>query len=149
MTQVKNLINKVAFLILGLMMAFTLIGGVTSFAAPATASLCNNTTDDANTNQCIIETPEGSTTNTTQNTIVALLLNIANFIIYIVAALAVIYLIYGGVKYLTDGGSGKGAEDGKKIILNACIGLVICLVAFSAVQIVINLTNGVGGLGNA
>ncbi|MCD6422400.1 hypothetical protein J7L13_03590 [bacterium] len=46
---------------------------------------------------------------------------------------AVFYLVYGGYLYITSGG-GEQAENAKKTILNAIIGLVVILIAFAIVN---------------
>jgi hypothetical protein len=55
-------------------------------------------------------------------------------------AIAVVFLVYGGFKFIFDTkGDGSGAEQGKKIIKNALIGLLIAVLAFTIVQLLINL----------
>jgi len=61
--------------------------------------------------------------------LINILENVVSWIMGIAGAIAVIYLIYGGITYITGGE--KGAEGGKKIIVNAIIGLAI--IALSAV----------------
>lgn len=61
--------------------------------------------------------------------LITILGNAVTWIMGIAGAIAVIYLIYGGIIYITGGE--KGAEGGKKIIVNAIIGLAI--IALSAV----------------
>ncbi|OGB74284.1 hypothetical protein A2V68_00795 [candidate division Kazan bacterium RBG_13_50_9] len=52
-----------------------------------------------------------------------IIVDIGNWILGIAGAIAVLWLIYGGIMYITGGE--KGAESGKKIIINAIIGLAI------------------------
>ena len=59
---------------------------------------------------------------------------IGNWILTIAGALAVIYLIYGGIMYITGGE--KGAEKARTVITNAIIGLVIIAIATTIVQLV-------------
>jgi hypothetical protein len=74
--------------------------------------------------------------------IVGILLSIARVVVYIVGALAVLFLVYGGVMYLTAGGDDGKVKSARAIITNAIIGLVIAIVAFSIVTIVTNLVSG-------
>ena len=53
--------------------------------------------------------------------------NIGLWAMGIAGAIAVVYLIYGGITYIIGGE--KGAESGKKIIVNAIIGLAIIALA--------------------
>lgn len=55
----------------------------------------------------------------------------------IAGAIAVAYLVYGGITYIT-GGAG-GAENAKKIIINAIIGMVIILLAYVIANAVVDL----------
>jgi Type IV secretion system pilin len=67
-----------------------------------------------------------------------LLLNIARIIVYIVGAVAVLFLVYGGVRYMTS----EDPKAARAIITNAIIGLIVAIVAFSIVTIITGLVNG-------
>jgi len=54
---------------------------------------------------------------------------------------AVFYLIWGGYTYITSGG-GETAENAKKTITNAIIGLIIIIIAFALVNFVWNRLTG-------
>ena len=55
--------------------------------------------------------------------------NIVIMILWVVGFLAVIYLIYGGVLYITAGGDAEKATKGRTALINAVIGIVIVLLA--------------------
>jgi Type IV secretion system pilin len=76
-----------------------------------------------------------------QEGVAAFIIQIARVVTYIAGALAVLYLVYGGVRYLTaqDDGATKSARG---IIQNAIIGLVIVIVAYSIISIVSGLLSG-------
>jgi len=63
---------------------------------------------------------------------------ILNGIIGGLGIIAVIFIIIGGINYLTSAGDTGKLEKGKKTILYACIGLAICVLAFAIVNWVIN-----------
>jgi len=67
--------------------------------------------------------------------------NIVNVILIIVGILAVIYLIYGGIMYVTAGGDAEKANKGRIAITNAIIGIVIIMLALAIYNFVIK---GVG-----
>ena len=48
----------------------------------------------------------------------------------IIGALAVVYLVYGGVIYITAGSDAEKAGKGRVAIVNAIIGIVIIAAAF-------------------
>lgn len=55
--------------------------------------------------------------------------NILNWITWIAGFLAVIYLIYSGILYITAGGDAEKATKGRTGVINAIIGIVIILLA--------------------
>lgn len=66
------------------------------------------------------------------------IISIINWVLGFVAAIAVLFLIIGGVQYLTSAGNTTQAESGKDTIKNAVIGLVICGLAYAVVYAIIN-----------
>jgi len=74
--------------------------------------------------------------------------NILHKIKMIIAAIgfgiAVIMLIWGGIKYMTSGGSDEKATTAKKLIVNAVIGIVIIFAATFILALVEGLLVGAG-----
>ncbi|MBR3353251.1 hypothetical protein IKG49_01520 [Candidatus Saccharibacteria bacterium] len=62
---------------------------------------------------------------------------ILNSIIGISSLVAVIFVIIGGIGYMTSSGDGAKVEKAKKTILYATIGIVVCALAFAIVNWVI------------
>jgi len=54
---------------------------------------------------------------------------IIDFILWLAGALIVIYLIYGGIIYITAAGSEDKIKVGKAAVINAIIGLVVVFLA--------------------
>jgi len=65
-----------------------------------------------------------------------------NAILVIAGILAVIFLIYGGILYITAGGDAEKATKGRTAVVNAIIGIVIILLAIVIVQWVRSLVAG-------
>jgi len=63
-------------------------------------------------------------------------LAIVDDLIRIAALIAVGYVIYGGFKYMTSGGSPDGTKQAQNTIINALIGVVIAILAASIVSFV-------------
>ncbi len=63
--------------------------------------------------------------------------NIVTVILIVVGILAVVYLIYGGILYLTAGGDAEKASKGRVAITNAIIGVVIILLSLAIYQFVL------------
>ncbi len=63
--------------------------------------------------------------------------NIINIVLFVLAAVAVIILIYGGVQYVLSTGDSSKVASAKNTILYAVIGLVIAILAYAVVNFVI------------
>lgn len=63
---------------------------------------------------------------------------ITSTILYIVGIIAVIMLIWGGIRYVVSGGDAKKVTDAKNTVLYAIIGLIVAFLAFAIVNFVIN-----------
>ena len=63
-----------------------------------------------------------------------LIQNILNWIMSILAATAVLFIVIGGFRYTTSAGNQKLIEGAKKMILNALIGLFIAILALVLVN---------------
>jgi TRAP-type C4-dicarboxylate transport system permease small subunit len=63
---------------------------------------------------------------------------IISIILYVAGAIAVVMLIFGGVKYITSGGSQEKVAEAKNTILYAIVGIVVCLLSFAVVEFVIS-----------
>ena len=65
--------------------------------------------------------------------------NIFNIIFIVVVILALAFLIYGGIKWITSGGDKAGVESARNMIVAALVGLVIAFLAYFIVQIIFQL----------
>ena len=71
--------------------------------------------------------------------------NLVTFVLYLGAILAVIYLVYAGIQYVTASGDAEKAKLARQGIINAIIGIVVILIAVALVTWV----SGIVGSGNA
>lgn len=62
---------------------------------------------------------------------------IITFILLIGGLLAFFYAILGGFTYLTAGGDTAKADNGRKIIVNAIIGIIVIFLSYSLVRFVV------------
>jgi hypothetical protein len=62
---------------------------------------------------------------------------ITNTLLFIAGALAVIMIIFGGLRYVTSAGNSTSVTAAKNTILYAIVGLIICVLAFAAVNFVL------------
>lgn len=70
--------------------------------------------------------------------------SIINTILGLLGFIAVIFVIYAGILYVTDGGGGDNLEKAKNIIKNAIIGIVIIIASFAIVNFAFGITDGGG-----
>ena len=66
---------------------------------------------------------------------------ITNTALYIIGAISVIMLIWGGLRYIISGGDSKKITDAKNTILYALLGLIIAFFAYAIVNFVLNTIN--------
>jgi len=70
---------------------------------------------------------------------------IINIALALAGLVAVLFLIIGGFRYITSAGNEETAENAKKIIINAIIGVVVIILAFVIVRVISNAL--IGGAG--
>jgi hypothetical protein len=81
-----------------------------------------------------------------RNGVVGFIINIAQLLTFVLGAVAVLFLVWGGAIFITSNGDEGKIKNARAIILNAVIGLVVAIVAYAVVQIVGGI---VGDQGNA
>ncbi len=85
------------------------------------------------------QTPNpGGTGLPADSTISGFILRIINIALAVAGLIAVLFLIIGGFRYITAAGNEETAEQAKKIILNAIIGIVVIILAFVIVRVISN-----------
>ncbi len=74
------------------------------------------------------------------------LVTVVNVLLFLIGALSVIMIIYGGIRYVTSGGDQGAVTSAKNTILYAVVGLIIAILAYAVVNFVLT-SFGVGGGG--
>ena len=72
---------------------------------------------------------------------------IFSFVLLIAAVLAVIYLIYSGIIYITAAGNPDNAKKGQQGVINAIIGIIIIVAAFFIINLAMNIASGIANGG--
>lgn len=67
---------------------------------------------------------------------------VANILLFLVGAVAVIMLIIGGFRYVTSNGDAAAIKGAKDTILYAIIGIIVAFLAYAAVNFVVTSLNG-------
>ncbi len=63
---------------------------------------------------------------------------VTNTVLYVVGAISVLMLVWGGFRYIISGGDSKKVTDAKNTILYAILGLIIAFFAYAIVNFVLN-----------
>lgn len=61
--------------------------------------------------------------------------SVFNGVIMVAAALAVVFIVFGGIKYSTSQGNPGETQKAKDTIVYALVGLVIAMISFGIVQL--------------
>jgi heme/copper-type cytochrome/quinol oxidase subunit 2 len=83
---------------------------------------------------------EGLATNANANDIVVTIINI---MLWLIGILAVIMLIFGGIKYATSAGDSNKVTSAKNTIMYSVIGLIIAIFAYGIVNFVVFRVGGI------
>lgn len=85
------------------------------------------------------QTPSSSGTGLPNDTSLSgFIMKIINIALTIAGLIAVLFLIIGGFRYITSAGNEETAEQAKKIITNAIIGIVVIILSFVIVRVISN-----------
>ena len=79
-------------------------------------------------------TSAGTSTPTDANVVIK---NVTNIMFFIICAVSVIMLIYGGIRYTTSGGNANNVTAAKNTIMYSIVGLIIAILAFAVVNFVV------------
>lgn len=71
--------------------------------------------------------------------VVELIQKFGGWLLLIAGALAVVFLVIGGIRYLVSAGNSAQTEGAKKTIMYALIGLIVIVISAFAVNLVISL----------
>jgi drug/metabolite transporter (DMT)-like permease len=63
--------------------------------------------------------------------------DIVNIALFLIGAISVIMIIYGGIRYTISGGEAKNVTAAKDTIMYAVVGLVVAILAYAIVNFVI------------
>ena len=82
--------------------------------------------------------PGGTAGNTTLTQLVQIIINT---LLAVIGIIAVVMLIFGGIKYTTSQGDKTAIESAKNTILYAIIGIVVAFAAFALVSYLVTTLN--------
>lgn len=120
----KKLFIAVAFVAV---LATSLLPTVTTFAL---------TSNEINQNptQAGVNAAQGSGQPTTLFGTGGVITTVTNTLLFVVGALSVIMIIWGGLRYAISGGNSTSVTAAKNTIVYAIVGLIVAFLAFAAVN---------------
>ena len=74
----------------------------------------------------------------------SIVMTVVNSFIVILAILAVIALVYGGIQYITSAGDTSAADKGKNTIIGATLGIAVLVASYFVLRMIANATVGLG-----
>ena len=74
----------------------------------------------------------------------AIFTTIVQTMLFVVGAVAVIMLIYGGFRYVISGGNSANVTAAKNTILYAIVGVIVALLAYAIIDFVLDTVGGMG-----
>ena len=132
----KTKLSKIIFIILPIFLSV--------FFTPTIALAANNNTtgssgtaegtDVCSNNYVSAKVQAAAGCGGASDDIVSIITNILKVIIGVCGLVAVVYIIIGGINYMTSTGDPSKTKKAKDTILYALIGLIICALAFAIVN---------------
>lgn len=133
----------------GLMMMVALVG-IVGFANPtpafAQSDLVPETSQICQGGSCPV-TGDADFSGTTRLGLLKVIIDISRFLTFFGVGLSVLFMVWGGIRYITSNGNEEVATNAKQILINATIGLIVSIVAFTLVNIVAGIVSGTAGVG--
>ncbi len=107
-------------------------------ASTALAGTAGNTTGKNSFDLLNPDPDAGSTIGNFQGFAGSAFQSVINIILFVAGAVAVIYLIWAGFRYITAGGDTKKADEARKGIINAIIGIIVIIAAYFIVRVAVS-----------
>ena len=126
-----KLLNKKTLTGFAAMLAFAVVG----FIAPVNVSAadCAEGTAGGATAGINCARGEGTPANLFEGED-SIFTTVVNILLFIIGAVSVVMLIYGGIRYTTSAGNAASVTAAKNTIMYAIIGLIIAFLAFAIVN---------------
>jgi len=68
-----------------------------------------------------------------------LIAGIMIILLYFAGIVAIVFVIIGGYQYVTSAGNEEQAEKGRKTLINAIIGIIVVVLAYTIINVIVNL----------
>jgi len=95
-----------------------------------------------------VGTPNARGTGPLDSLIITFTGNIVNLLFLIGGSLAVIYLLWSGIQYITAGGNTDRVKTARQGIINAIIGIIVMMATFAIIRFSTDAASCIDQLGN-
>ena len=112
-----------------------------AFSATSLNTLITTPTYAVNCSDSTISQAVRDAAGCNSSTLPSVIVNILNAIILVAGIIAAIFIVVGGVNYMTSAGDPGKVAKAKNTIIYALIGLVVCVLAFAIVNWAIGKIN--------
>ncbi len=65
---------------------------------------------------------------------------VLNFAFQIVGVVAIFFVLFAGIKFLTSGGDEKKVEEAKKTLTFAIVGIIVVILSFAIINLISSVT---------
>lgn len=137
--------KSIKMMLAGLLLVPVLALGVTAYGGVQTANAADCSGDPTSGLNSGVACAKGNNTPATLFGNGGIFTTIVNILLYIIGAIAVIMLIFGGIRYVVSGGDSAAVTGAKNTILYAVVGIVVAILAYAIVNFVIG---GIATTGN-
>lgn len=139
-----KLLSKKSLIAVTAALAFGVVTLFTPVSANAATCDTSNLNSSGNSAQSGINCAQGQGTPAKLFGDGSIFTTVVNILLFIIGAICVIMLIWGGIRYTTSAGNSSNVTAAKNTIMYAIIGLVIAFLAFAIVNWVLGSlsTNG-------
>lgn len=132
--KLSKLILPVVILLSALTPIFSVLSSYAAAAEPTT-NVCKLNVPNS------VKEANGCNPKANKDGLPDVVITIINAVIGVLGLVAVVFIIIGGINYMTSTGEAAKIEKAKKTILYAVIGLGICVLSFAIVNFAVGIIN--------
>ena len=124
--------NKLKSILISTLMVAVMVFGVSIIYQTGNTEIAGATNSEITSG--MNATSAGTSTPTNANVVIK---NVTNIMCFIIGAVSVMMLIYGGIRYTTSGGNTNSVTAAKNTVIYSIVGLVISILAYAIVNFVV------------
>jgi len=136
MKEINNKMSQgIKQTLIGLLLVPLVAMGIATVVQVGTTEIARAVTPNSNITSGMDAAKGSSTVPTDVNNVFK---TITDILFFLIGAVSVIMLIYGGIRYTTSGGNANSVTAAKNTIIYSIVGLVVAILAYSIVSFVVN-----------